>query len=61
MARGKGTHVMEKVEAEPEAERPRPRPRRPLRVAPQRPKPPSTIMVFGLVILVAILAYLLSS
>jgi pSer/pThr/pTyr-binding forkhead associated (FHA) protein len=72
LARGKGTHVMEKVDAKPapagpsvetgpEAERPRPRPRRPIRVAPQRPKPPSTIMVFGLVILVAILAYLLSS
>jgi pSer/pThr/pTyr-binding forkhead associated (FHA) protein len=70
--RGKGTRVMEKVEAQPlaaarssepapEAERPRPRPRRPIRVAPPRPKPPSTIMVFGLVILVAILAYLLSS
>jgi adenylate cyclase len=70
-ARGKGTHIMEKVEpkpipagrnieAEPAAERPRARPR-PIRVAPPRPKPPSTIMVFGLVILVAILAYLLSS
>jgi len=72
MTRGKGTHVMEKVdpkpapmgqsvEPEPETERPRPAPRRPLRVAPKRPKAPSTIMVFGLVILVAILAYLLSS
>jgi pSer/pThr/pTyr-binding forkhead associated (FHA) protein len=72
MVRGKGTHVMEKVdptpapmgqsvEPEPETERPRPAPRRPLRVAPKRPKAPSTIMVFGLVILVAILAYLLSS
>jgi pSer/pThr/pTyr-binding forkhead associated (FHA) protein len=72
MARGKGTHVMGKVDAkpvpaarslasEPEAEPPRPRPRRPIRVAPARPKPPSSIMVFGLVILVAILAYLLSS
>jgi pSer/pThr/pTyr-binding forkhead associated (FHA) protein len=70
--RGKGTHVMEKVEAkpvaatrsvepDPDVERPRPRPRRPIRVAPPRPKAPSTIMVFGLVILVAILAYLLSS
>jgi pSer/pThr/pTyr-binding forkhead associated (FHA) protein len=72
--RGKGTQVMEKVEAKPapagprrepelEADRPRPRPqpRRPIRVAPPRPKAPSTIMVFGLVILVAILAYLLSS
>jgi pSer/pThr/pTyr-binding forkhead associated (FHA) protein len=70
--RGKGTRVMDKVEAkpltparnvapEPEEERPRPRPRRPIRVAPLRPKPPSTIMVVGLVILVAILAYLLSS
>ena len=70
-ARGSGTRVMGKVEAPPvapvripdpaEAERPKPRPRRPIRVAPPRPKPPSTIMVVGLVILVAILAYLLST
>jgi pSer/pThr/pTyr-binding forkhead associated (FHA) protein len=69
--RGAGTRVMSKVEAKPssparsepaaEAERPRPRPRRPIRVAPLRPKAPSTLMVVGLVILVAILAYLLSS
>ena len=70
--RGAGTRVMEKVDvgplaparsAEPasEAEPPRPRPRRPIRVAQPRPKAPSTIMVVGLVILVAILAYLLSS
>jgi len=38
-----------------------PRSRRPIHVAPPRPKAPSTIMVVGLVILVAILAYLLSS
>jgi pSer/pThr/pTyr-binding forkhead associated (FHA) protein len=37
-----------------------PRPRRPIRAVP-RPKGPSTLMVTGLVILVAILAYLLSS
>jgi pSer/pThr/pTyr-binding forkhead associated (FHA) protein len=69
--RGAGTRVMDKVEAKPsaparsepapEAERPRPRPRRPIRVAPLRPKAPSTLTVVGLVILVAILAYLLSS
>jgi pSer/pThr/pTyr-binding forkhead associated (FHA) protein len=69
--RAAGTRVMNKVEAKPsaparsepapEAERPRPRPRRPIRVAPLRPKAPSTLMVVGLMILVAILAYLLSS
>jgi pSer/pThr/pTyr-binding forkhead associated (FHA) protein len=71
--RGAGTRVMDKVEVKPaapvrspepalEAERPKPpRPRRPIRVAPPRPKAPSTIMVVGLVLLVAILAYLLSS
>jgi pSer/pThr/pTyr-binding forkhead associated (FHA) protein len=69
--RAAGTQIMNKVEAKlaspaqsepaPEAERPRPRPRRPIRVAPLRPKAPSTLMVVGLVILVAILAYLLSS
>jgi pSer/pThr/pTyr-binding forkhead associated (FHA) protein len=58
---GPGTRVMEKIEAVPEVERARPRPRRPIRVAPQRPRPPSTITVVGLIILVAILAYLLSS
>jgi pSer/pThr/pTyr-binding forkhead associated (FHA) protein len=42
-------------------ERPRPRPRRPIHMAPPRPKSPSTLTVVGLVILVAILAYLLSS
>jgi pSer/pThr/pTyr-binding forkhead associated (FHA) protein len=70
--RGAGTRVMEKVEARsvpparsaepaPEEEPPRPRPRRPIRVAQPRPKAPSTIVVVGLIILVAILAYLLSS
>jgi len=51
------------VEAEPAPElpRPRPRPRRPIHVAPPRPKNPSTLTVVGLLILVAILAYLLSS
>jgi pSer/pThr/pTyr-binding forkhead associated (FHA) protein len=59
--RGAGTRVMEKLEAPaPEAEEPRRRPRRPIRVAQPRPKAPSTIVVVGLVILVAILAYLLS-
>ena len=49
--------------AEPAAEalRPRPRPRRPIHMAPPRPKSPSTLTVVGLLILVAILAYLLSS
>lgn len=49
--------------AEPPAETPRarPRPRRPIHNAPPRPKSPSTLTVVGLVILVAILAYLLSS
>jgi len=48
---------------EPVAETPqqRPRPRRPIHVAPPRPKSPSTITVVGLLILVAILAYLLST
>jgi pSer/pThr/pTyr-binding forkhead associated (FHA) protein len=70
--RGPGTRVMDKIEAKPsappqslepapEAEPPKPRSRRPIRLAPPRPKAPSTIMVVGLVILVAILAYLLSS
>ena len=39
----------------------RPRPRRPIHVATPRPKSPSTIMVVGLLILIAILAYLLST
>jgi pSer/pThr/pTyr-binding forkhead associated (FHA) protein len=67
-----GTRVMEKVEfpaaasaapgdSAPELEPPRPRPRRPIRVAPQRPKQPSTLMIVGLVILVIILAYLIAS
>jgi pSer/pThr/pTyr-binding forkhead associated (FHA) protein len=71
-ARASGTRVMEKLDlkvpppsrvAEPpaEPERPKPRPRRPIHIAPPRPKAPSTIMVVGLVILVAILAYLLAS
>jgi pSer/pThr/pTyr-binding forkhead associated (FHA) protein len=49
--------------AEPAAEmpKPRPRPRRPIHVAPPRPKSPSTLTVVGLIVLVAILAYLLSS
>jgi pSer/pThr/pTyr-binding forkhead associated (FHA) protein len=49
--------------AEPATETPRarPRPRRPIHHAPPRPKSPSTLTVVGLVILVAILAYLLSS
>jgi pSer/pThr/pTyr-binding forkhead associated (FHA) protein len=69
--RKEGTRVMEKVDApapepassDPAArlERPRPRPRRPIRVASPRPKAPSTLMVVGLVILVAILAYLIAS
>ena len=44
-----------------EAPEPRARPRRPIHVASPRPKSPSTIMVIGLLILVAILAYLLST
>jgi pSer/pThr/pTyr-binding forkhead associated (FHA) protein len=68
--RKEGTRVMEKLDVPaptptmdpaPEVERPRPRPRRPIRVAPQRPKSPSTLMVVGLVILVVILAYLIAS
>jgi pSer/pThr/pTyr-binding forkhead associated (FHA) protein len=43
------------------APRERPRPRRPIHHAPPRPKRPSTLTVVGLLILVAILAYLLSS
>ena len=45
----------------PEISRPRPKPRRPIHMAPPRPKSPSTLTVVGLVILVAILAYLLTS
>lgn len=70
-ARASGTRVMDKLEAPPaparapspmaEPERPKSKSRRPIHVAPPRPRPPSTIMVVGLVILVAILAYLLSS
>jgi pSer/pThr/pTyr-binding forkhead associated (FHA) protein len=48
-------------EAKIEAPRPKSRPRRPIHVAPPRPKSPSTLTVVGLLILVAILAYLLSS
>jgi len=44
-----------------EVPQPRPRPRRPIHVASPRPKSPSTIMVVGLLILIAILAYLLST
>ncbi len=44
-----------------EVPQPRARPRRPIHVASPRPKSPSTIMVVGLLILVAILAYLLST
>jgi len=44
-----------------EISQPRPRPRRPIHVAPPRPKSPSTVVVVGLLILVAILAYLLST
>jgi pSer/pThr/pTyr-binding forkhead associated (FHA) protein len=44
-----------------EAPQPRPRPRRPIHVASPRPKSPSTFTVVGLLILVAILAYLLST
>ena len=40
---------------------PRPRPRRPIHVAPPRPKSPSTLTVVGLIILVVILAYLVST
>ena len=47
--------------SEPAVEVPRPRPRRPIHVAPPRPKSPSTMTVVGLLILVAILAYLLST
>jgi pSer/pThr/pTyr-binding forkhead associated (FHA) protein len=71
VARSGGTRVMEKVEsmapparaAAPAAEpgRARPASSRPIHVGPPRPKAPSTIMVLGLVILIAILAYLLSS
>jgi pSer/pThr/pTyr-binding forkhead associated (FHA) protein len=45
----------------PPAEASRPRPRRPIHVAPPRPKSPSTLTVVGLLILIAILAYLLST
>ena len=54
----------EPVRAAPSAEDvlpARPRPRRPIHVAPPRPKSPSTLTVVGLLILVAILAYLVST
>jgi len=44
-----------------EAQKQRARPRRPIHMAPPRPRSPSTLTVVGLLILVAILAYLLSS
>jgi pSer/pThr/pTyr-binding forkhead associated (FHA) protein len=43
-----------------ELPQPRPRPRRPIHAAPPRPKSPSTLTVVGLLILLAILAYLVS-
>lgn len=49
------------AQSEPEVPRPRPRPRRPIHMAQPRPKSPSTLTVVGLLILVAILAYLLST
>jgi pSer/pThr/pTyr-binding forkhead associated (FHA) protein len=49
------------VDSNSETSRPRPKPRRPIHMAPPRPKSPSTLTVVGLVILVAILAYLLTS
>ncbi|HZA99350.1 MAG TPA: FHA domain-containing protein, partial [Gemmatimonadales bacterium] len=44
-----------------EIPRARPRPRRPIHMTPPRPKSPSTLTVVGLVILVVILAYLVST
>jgi pSer/pThr/pTyr-binding forkhead associated (FHA) protein len=71
------TKLMPRIEAEsprpaepaptkaPAEDRPvveeRARPRRPIHMAPPRPKSPSTLTVVGLLILVAILAYLLST
>jgi pSer/pThr/pTyr-binding forkhead associated (FHA) protein len=52
---------MPSTEPSPDVPRPRPRPRRPIHMAPPRPKSPSTLTVVGLLVLVAILAYLLSS
>jgi pSer/pThr/pTyr-binding forkhead associated (FHA) protein len=49
------------VEPVPGAQKERARPRRPIHMAPPRPKSPSTLTVVGLLILVAILAYLLST
>jgi hypothetical protein len=43
-----------------DAQKQRARSRRPIHMAPPRPKSPSTLTVVGLLILVAILAYLLS-
>jgi pSer/pThr/pTyr-binding forkhead associated (FHA) protein len=51
----------EPVESLAEAQRQRARPRRPIHMAPPRPRSPSTLTVVGLLILVAILAYLLSA
>jgi pSer/pThr/pTyr-binding forkhead associated (FHA) protein len=49
------------VDPSSEPPRPRPRPRRPIHMAPPRPKSPSTLTVVGLVILVLILAWLVST
>jgi pSer/pThr/pTyr-binding forkhead associated (FHA) protein len=49
------------ADSKSEVPRPRPRPRRPIHMAPPRPKSPSTLTVVGLVILVVILAYLVST
>jgi pSer/pThr/pTyr-binding forkhead associated (FHA) protein len=50
----------ERADVRPRMEE-RARPRRPIHMAPPRPKSPSTLTVVGLLILVAILAYLLSN
>jgi pSer/pThr/pTyr-binding forkhead associated (FHA) protein len=49
------------AEPAPEVARPRPQPRRPIHTTPPRPKSPSILTIVGLLVLVAILAYLLSS
>ncbi|HEU5304187.1 MAG TPA: FHA domain-containing protein [Gemmatimonadales bacterium] len=68
VARAHGTRMMERLEVTPraeerraEAETPRPQRRRPVRMPPPRPTGPSPLMVLGLLLLLAILAYLLLS
>ncbi len=67
VARTRGTRLVERIDAkrreeEPEQEAPVPRPRRrPVRMPPPRPAGPSPVFVVGLLVLIAVLAYLMLS